>query len=330
MAGRVADRMGKAFTQAEEKETCLVPKTPADARWLQRAARRGEVVRPALGIYARTSYWVDLSPTQRLLHQMRALSAIHPSWVFAGCSAAVAHGLDVGHEQARTICIATTARSHSADSQVGKRIVVSGGKTATRQGIPVTTFTRTVYDCLHLCAFPEALAIADSAMRVKGIGRERLTRNVAVECRGMPGLQRVMEIIALADGRSENGGESKVRAQIIKLGFVVPQLQQEFHDHVDGKTYYVDFAWDLPDGTLVIGELDGKDKYTNAEMTGGKGVDETLLAERRRESHITVGDRSVKVLRFSFAESQQPARFARLLELYGIPRASVVPAVALT
>ncbi|MFZ2756017.1 MAG: hypothetical protein WAY93_04025, partial [Atopobiaceae bacterium] len=132
------------------------------------------------------------------------------------------------------------------------------------------------------------------------------------------GIRQARRVASLADGRAENGGESIARATMVELGFALPELQAEFRDPVGGNAYRVDFLWSLPGGQQVAGELDGREKYVNPSMTGGRTPVEVLTAERRRESRLTAC--GVKVLRFSLPEVLDHPYFARLLEAYGIPR----------
>ena len=64
------------------------------------------------------------------------------------------------------------------------------------------------------------------------------------------------------DGRTaeaRNGGESMARAIMIDLGFVPPDLQVEICDLDESdQVVAVDFHWMLPDGGVVVGELDGR------------------------------------------------------------------------
>lgn len=327
----VGKRINQVLEEAEQNGRCLASSSRADERWLQRGVERGEIVRPHRGMYARSSYWGELDCQQRTLHILAALAIKHPDWVFAGTSAAVVHGMEVGESDAERLCLATSKKAHTRTRDSCTRIIVSHDTPVTRNDITVTSFSRTVYDCLRMLPFPAALAIADSALRGKGIGKDRLARNVVASCGSRKGIERVLSIIALADGRAENGGESKVRASIISCGFVSPTLQYEVTDPLDeAKGYRVDFAWELPDGSLVFGELDGKEKYTNPQMTGGVPTEDLLLKERRRESRITLANTPIRVMRFSFAEACDQAYFARLLDAYGVPRADEIPEVSLT
>ena len=125
-------------------------------------------------------------------------------------------------------------------------------------------------------------------------------------------------IASYADGLSENGGESRFRAFFIAYGFPVPGLQVEFRDPLDSsQVFRVDYFWRLMDGTCVIGELDGKGKYTLQNGEGRESVD-PFVAERQRESHLTMLGH--KVLRFTFDELKNPGKLAEKMRLAGIPR----------
>lgn len=322
MSMRLTCKAGTLLEEAQEQRMCAAPTAPSDKRLLRRSLGSGEVVSPARGIYAFRPYWEELSVSDRAMHQIRGLAKLHPDWVFAGPSAGLLHGLSLASEQFNRPTIATSKSAHSRCAADISRIVVTGDHTTTRNGIRVTSFLRTLYDCVRASGFGRGLAIVDSASRMKGITGERLADNLSVICGRRSSSKMVIEVARLADGRSENGGESIARAAMMHLGFVVPDLQREVIDPMEpGRSYFVDFAWDLPDGTALFGELDGKAKYTDVDMTGGRDVAEVLLRERRREAHLTMGSRPVRVMRFSFAEACDLAGFARLLRSYGVPPA---------
>lgn len=97
-------------------------------------------------------------------------------------------------------------------------------------GVRVTSFWRTVEDCLLRAPFSYGLAIADSALRAKGVSRWDLCERLRADCEGRRGYRRAQVIASYADGLSENGGESRFRAFFIAYGFPVPELQVEFRD----------------------------------------------------------------------------------------------------
>ena len=95
------------------------------------------------------------------------------------------------------------------------------------------------------------------------------------------------------------------------------------NDPISGVTYRADFLWRIDEGNWVIGELDGKDKYYDEDMTKGRSIDEVLLDERLRESRINA--RGIRVMRFRFSELSNRLRLAELLDLFGIPKGYLPP-----
>lgn len=86
-----------------------------------------------------------------------------------------------------------------------------------------TSADRTLVDCLRALPLPEALAVADSALR-GGMSRTHM-QAVARDVRG-PGAPRVRKVAALADGRAANPFESSLRAICLEVEglHVVPQV----------------------------------------------------------------------------------------------------------
>lgn len=116
---------------------------------------------------------------------------------------------------------------------------------------------------------------------------------------------------------------------MIMLGFAVPDLQVECRDPMNpSKVIRVDFYWVLDDGTIIIGELDGRQKYIDPTMTKGKNLIEVLTDERLRESRLSVF--GARIVRFSYSDVLDTAYFARLLERYGVPRNTSGPFVSRT
>jgi very-short-patch-repair endonuclease len=93
-----------------------------------------------------------------------------------------------------------------------------------RQG-PVTPVLRTVLDCATLLPFPEALAVADGALRSRFIGPRELLS--AAEASHGPGRARRLRVARHADGRADNPFESCLRGVVLDSGTTgfVPQLE---------------------------------------------------------------------------------------------------------
>lgn len=186
-------------------------------------------------------------------------------------------------------------------------------------GLRVTSPERTLFDCLRRADFPRGLGMIDSALRSGVVSRDGFTSYVESVRDGSRGKDLVRGTLAWADPRSENGGESIARARMLLLGYACPELQVEVPNLVEGGApFRADYCWVRADGVVILGELDGTDKYVEEEMTRGRSIDEVLSDEKDRESRISLYD--VVVMRFRFGLTADPDAFAAHLDRYGVPR----------
>ena len=275
--------------EARQEGRAFVPTSPDDASWMRRHGWDEGFKRIEAGIYVRRSVWENLDIAQRELVTIRGLAeqgAVKGFWCF---SAALVRGLEVPFPLlARRYLICSNIPSTScAAVSVAKADRV--GPLECVDGVHVTSFWRTVEDCLLKAPFGMGLAIADSALRLSGETAEQLQQRLAHDATRRHGLRRAMAIASYADGLSENGGESRFRAFFIMNGFEIPKLQVEFVDPLDQRrTYRVDYLWEREDGTMLIGELDGMDKYLEDTGDGSKVSVKVFADERQRESHLTM------------------------------------------
>ena len=128
-----------------------------------------------------------------------------------------------------------------------------------------------------------------------------------------------MRTMHYADARSESGGESIARAAMIQHGFALPELQVALPRPLDRRrSYRVDFLWTRLDGSRVIGEFDGMQKYEDAALRGGRTPMRVLADEQHREAQLTLY--GMPIMRFSSKDVANTGRFVKLLDQYGIPR----------
>lgn len=314
------EEVREAFEAAEERGMCLCVKSDRTRQLLERRAKRGDLVVPFPRVYARTTHWKSLSPSARSLHVIRAVAALHPEWVFCGTSAVIAHGLQVSEPDPSVVHI---VGGSGCSAFRGKHVVRQCSSASPGEaceivaGVKVTPLDRTIADCLRTLPMPAGLAVADSALRDYDLAREDLARFVQAQPRTR-GSRHALQTIGWADGRSENGGESVARGIIIELGFCIPELQVLVEDPSrPGCEYRIDYVWDTGFGRPIFGELDGSAKYAERAGAGEKVSGKVLLAERRRESRLTLCNASV--MRFSFEEAKNRPYFRALLERYGVP-----------
>ena len=327
MRDSTRQRIRERLRVAEEAGSCYVPESRTMRRELAELVEEGVVVEPVRRGFAARSWWDGLPETSRAMARMRALGEMHPEWTFCHVSAALAHGLSVSvHDidQLHACIVGDTHGRHLADAV---RHVVTNDEPVVIGGIRVTSMGRTTIDCLRTMDFPAGLAIADSMLRRTGMTAEQLCELIEEHPR-LHGIRQARRTAGFADGRAESGGESIARATMIELGYQMPELQVVMPDPFSSrKTYRADFAWRLPNGVLVIGELDGREKYRNPTMTKGRSITDVLADERLRESRLSAT--GAVVMRFSYRDVLNRRFFADLLDRYGIPKVGAGQAVDL-
>lgn len=304
--------------QSERDGCCIVANSATLNRLLARHAKTGSLLRVSRGLFADPDYWTGLTKAQQTLHIMRGLSQLHPSWIFCSYSAAVAYGLSVSNSLLNKVYV-VNAKSRSKVSQTVAYCAISNPVVHLINNVPCTTLERTLFDTTRLTAFPQALAIADSALRLNLITQAKLISYIDSYKNGCSGASKARQVAKYANRLAESGGESIARALIIKNGFQLPELQARINDPIDyRKQYRVDFLWHTND-SLIIGEFDGREKYLNPRMTGNRSIESVLIDERLRESRISIT--GARIMRFGYKDLINEASFVRLLQTFGVPKA---------
>jgi len=101
---------------------------------------------------------------------------------------------------------------------------------------------------------------------------------------------------------------------IQRLGFVAPELQVGVVG-VNGELFRADFGWD---GGRILGEFDGREKYTSSAMRGDRSAAEVVVAEKRREDSVRANGRGV--CRWDWSDLVHQHRLAATLTIAGVPR----------
>lgn len=315
MAQSTDVRLDILLDGAERRASLLVPDNRADRQALERRGDAG-IIEPLPGMFAREVYWSTLDVPSRILCKMRAISSKHPGWTLCGPAAALAYGLPVTWSYLEPLQISACSRAPYGGLLFRR---IENDESVMLDGMRLTSFWRTVSDCLASMRPADALAIADASLRACNGYAYQLVRYLETACRGRRGIRQAIEVARLADARAESGGESIARYVMRELGFAMPELQVEIRDPLDpAHGFRGDFGWVAEDGSLIIGELDGAAKSENILLAGGKTTGQVLRAERLRESRLTCY--GIRVARFSFADIQNRAYFAHLLETFGVPR----------
>lgn len=321
-----ASEMGRRLDEAQQAGELLLcgANEPAMRSRLDRRVEKGELVRPVPSSYARAGYWNQLTPTDRHLHIVRALSRQHPDWVFCGVSAAVVLGYDPTWSLLGKVHIASERGSRRFPTHNVVHHEIRGIEVENCGGIPITVPGRTLFDCLRTVPFPDGLALADRATRMNGWRDDHVAGMVEDIAGGgrYHGAKRAREVASLVDGRAESGGESIARANMMRLGFAQPELQVKIANLFDPRhPYRVDFGWQVNGIGFVVGEFDGRSKYTDPNMAAGGNIEEALLRERQRESQLSA--QGVRIARFNYRQARDTRLLAQILDGFGIPRGGV-------
>lgn len=323
MSRDVDARIDRLLRQSECRGRCFV----ADASFRRSMKRRAPgAYSPAPGVFVRRAYWDGLSPREKSIHLMRAFYTQRPRWVFSGVSAALAWGLyvsysDIQENRIPLLHVAGRRRRVAYDGCIVQFSTFNpraGGAPVVAGGMRVRALPDAIVESCCMLSFPAALGVADSATRFFGCTRNDLLSTLE-GYRKRPGWRTTQRAFSHANGLSENGGESYARGVMIEEGFVEPMVQVPFFDPIDGRERRADYGWVNKDGVLIYGELDGLEKTSDARMLIGGDLNRTLRDERIRESRLTIG--GAGVLRFTMDDVHDRARFRRILEAFGVPRA---------
>ena len=317
MSKRVDEEINEELSRAEKNERCCTPERAARRRAMR--GRNDAIIEPIAGLFARRETWGKLNPSERTLWLMRSLARRHDDWTFCGASAAVAYGLPVTWGMLTHVfaSVPQGTRGHSSPGIARRHL--KDDEAFKLGDLRITSLWRTVFDCLATFPAADALAIVDRAARLSAASARQVVEYLRTAHRGGRHVRRAIEVAALADGRAESGGESIARHVMHELGFAPPELQVWIEDPVEpGKWFRVDFLWLLPDGSVIIGELDGRQKSERPELMGGRSAVRVLQDERLRESHLTA--LRPAIVRFDCETARDPARLGPLLESYGVPR----------
>lgn len=324
----VNENLRRRLSCASKRNSLLIAQTPPERKSLKLLVSQGSAIEPIPGAFSLKAEYDRMNLRARERARIKAIHSLHPNWTFCLYSAAVAHGLQVPHVllDATHIAIAKGQNWRKAESTIHSH-VLHDPITTTSDGVPCTNIAATVFECLCATEFRLGLAIVDSALHNHLVSQESLIDYFEQHARYRHGFRRARETLMCADGRSDNGGESVVRAIILELGFAAPDLQVEIEDPLNpGTCKRVDFYWLLEDGHAIVGELDGFEKYLKAHEGPRKSPEDNLHSaikamrnERMRETSLNLA--GMTVLRFSYADALDADRFFSLLSTAGVPLA---------
>ncbi|WP_163227758.1 hypothetical protein [Bifidobacterium choloepi] len=335
------ERLETMLADAHARQRCAAPHDCNLQEASRRRVRNGELLSPMEGLFIDIPYWNGLDQPRQAWHLALGLQELRPGkYCFDGPTGAMLMGFEVPRvlhagglfvvgtrRDNRTVPMATSApaRGWKVPATLNKLYIPDDDPAEQWNvgGVVVTSPVRQLVVIAAMTDFPHALAVFDSAMKtIPAVNDDRLLEfaSRSAGSLGVP-VDKVRQLVDYANPLSDNGGESFARGVMIQQGFLLPDLQVQFPnpDNPDFP-YRVDFCWRLPNGVVIVGELDGKDKYGDPVMTRGKSPAQIGHEESRRETWLVRHCGVTRVFRFTFADVLNTERFIALLLSAGIPR----------
>ncbi len=286
-------------------------------------ARRGELVAVARGVYIEAATWAAMDRHVRYRTQITGVaSRLGQHALLSHDSAAALWRLPrVGAWPRKVHITIDSAAGGRSDASVFRHTIgVPDGFDFIDQ-LRTTTLARTVVDVARTSSFGTAVTVTDAALRrsahpIDEVPATQLTRDdLLSELIGIPlhqGVAKARRVIEFADARADLPGESMSRASIHRAGITAPQLQITLRG-VSGRMWIVDFWW--PEFN-VIGEFDGKWKYTDPAFMKGRTPSQVVLDEKAREDDLRAADHGF--IRWDWAVAISPSSIRARLSAVGV------------
>ena len=273
---------------------------------ITRLVRRGDLHRVRHGAYTYGDLWRDLGAVERrMLRAHATLRCARSPAVLAGPSAADAFGVPVWDMGDETHLARLDRKANRRKTRkVQHRGVLLAEDVTVRDGVPLTSGTRTALDMIALADIPRALVTINGLLHA-GETTSPLLAHRAQGMRHDPFTADSSIVLALADERCESAGESLFVHVCWAQALPMPVPQFEVRDgrgHLVGR---VDFAW--PDLGIYL-EFDGRVKY-NGLLRPGESAADAVMREKQREQLIS-GITGWRCIRIIWADLFHPERLA--------------------
>ena len=249
---------------------------------VRRAIKNQQLMAIRPGIYTEPTTYRELGPADR--HRLAIRAAVEKTStdaVISHESAAIMHGFTLWHDNVERVHFSIDRSAGGRRSPL--RHVHASPFTADDitviDGIRVTSAARTVADLARTMSFESAVCVGDSALR-QGKTTKADAIDLLTDSSRIRGVDHGLRALRFLDGRSESVGESRSRIYLQRNGFPPPILQASIYDEHGVFIARPDFLWDG-----VIGEFDGRIKYTEL-LLPGQNASDVIAAEKAREDRL--------------------------------------------
>ena len=277
MARHTHSELPEVFTRAEALAAGL---SRHQSEW---SLRSGAWIALRRGVYCAKATLASLGPdAHHRLHAIAALKAHDERHVLSHASAALTYGLPMPLQGPGRPSLTIDGKPASTDRQQDLIIQVAGLRPQDVRDWGRwrrTSPARTIADCLRHLPAPDAVAMADRALRSGLASVEAIVSAVQWQS-GWPYFTRAHRAMPLIDGRRESWLESYSHVVLHDRGIPLPIPQVTILD-VDGAfVARVDGLWP---GRGVVAESDGWSKYWLASAGEAESDDPAEVAQARIE-----------------------------------------------
>jgi hypothetical protein len=289
----------------------------AERRAAERAARRGTLERVRPGVLVRAGSINGLRPADRHVLLIRASVPRIPVGAVVGwLSASSLLGLPHVGPWPPKVHLLDATTTHTTVTAWFVRHGVSQhpfSEPGLVNGIPVAPLPRTIVDVAATQPALRSVPAIDHALRHGLASVDDLSRELAaVEPKGHT---RAQAALTMGSALSGSPAESIGRVRFRQLGAPDPVQQHEFA-RVGERRASVDF-W-FPDQGVVV-EVDGRAKYEDPAMLGGRSTADAHWQEKRREDFLRSFPEVRFVVRFSWSDLMDLEVVRAALVRAGIP-----------
>jgi hypothetical protein len=269
------------------------------------------------GAYTYTAYWNGLDDVEkRQLVALAVLRSARAPVALAGPSAADILGApvwDMGDEVHLSRLDGKAGRREAGRVEHRGRVLCDDF--TIRNGVPLTSGTRTAVDMIALADTEHALVTINGLLHAQETSIDLIQRRLQSMATD-PHTLNAPVVLGLADGRCESAGETRTVCLCWRHRLPMPVPQYEVRNRGGRVIARVDFAWPAFN---AFGEFDGKLKYLRHRRPG-ESIEEAVLREKRREE-LVCGLTGWRCIRFVWADFYTPERTASRIQatLSGVP-----------
>lgn len=223
------------------------------------------------------------------------------NFAYSAVSSAALMGLSLWTPERRVHVIQTfksSSRDHAPDIVKAYR---SDVPTQLVDGLPCTSASETVIDCLRILPREPAMIVCESALS-RGLIDDESLLDAVQRARHRRGVAAARAVVACASRLSESPGETRTLMALRSLPIPIPV--QQFEVRANGHLYRLDFAW--PELRVAL-EFDGLVKYVGSTPTA-----EVIRRERERENALIDG--GWVIVRITWNDLAHPLRIQAMLE----------------